>query len=393
MFAKRSLKKSTVPLAVGLALGMALPVSASALTLPSPYMVSAGPLGQIGVQGVVSGLGFYQDNPQGTVAGTLASKHVGADISNGLVIVQKSSGLVQFTLEAGAYSFPTLASGFTSASQTINDFGALPVAYVTLAPSKAFSVEIGKLPTLIGAEDGFTFQNLNIERGLLWDVEPIVSRGVQANYSMGPLSASLSWNDGYYSNRYNTVSGDLTWTIDGSNSLEFYASGNLGKAGGSTNNTYGAANIADGADDSTIYGLIYTYNHGPLTIEPYLQYMRTPAQPGIDLNHGFSNYGGAVLASYSFTPTFSLTGRVEYLGVSGHPGLGQESYASGVTDLPEDSHAWSVTLTPTYQAGDFFLRGELSYVTASCPTGLGFSGATGQGTTQLRGLIETGFLL
>ncbi|MBU2781439.1 outer membrane beta-barrel protein, partial [Acidithiobacillus caldus] len=81
-------------------------------------------------------------------------------------------------------------------------------------------VEIGKLPTLIGAEDGFTFQNLNIERGLLWDVEPIVSRGVQANYSMGPLSASLSWNDGYYSNRYNTVSGDLTWTIDGSNSLE-----------------------------------------------------------------------------------------------------------------------------------------------------------------------------
>ncbi|WP_158007119.1 outer membrane beta-barrel protein, partial [Acidithiobacillus caldus] len=163
MFAKRSLKKSTVPLAVGLALGMALPVSASALTLPSPYMVSAGPLGQIGVQGVVSGLGFYQDNPQGTVAGTLASKHVGADISNGLVIVQKSSGLVQFTLEAGAYSFPTLASGFTSASQTVNDFGALPVAYVTLAPSKAFSVEIGKLPTLIGAEDGFTFQNLNIE--------------------------------------------------------------------------------------------------------------------------------------------------------------------------------------------------------------------------------------
>jgi len=63
MFAKRSLKKSTVPLAVGLALGMALPVSASALTLPSPYMVSAGPLGQIGVQGVVSGLGFYQDMP------------------------------------------------------------------------------------------------------------------------------------------------------------------------------------------------------------------------------------------------------------------------------------------------------------------------------------------
>ncbi|MGK9453322.1 hypothetical protein ACSSZE_19055 [Acidithiobacillus caldus] len=60
MFAKRSLKKSTVPLAVGLALGMALPVSASALTLPSPYTVSAGPLGQIGVQGVVSGLGFYQ---------------------------------------------------------------------------------------------------------------------------------------------------------------------------------------------------------------------------------------------------------------------------------------------------------------------------------------------
>ncbi len=392
MFAKRSLKKSVLPLAVGLALGVVLPLSASALTLPSPYLVSAGPLGKIGVQGVASGMAFYQDNPQGA-AGTLGSKYTGADITNGLVIVQKNSGIVQFTLEAGAYSFPTLAAGFGSASQTINDFGALPVAYVTLAPSKAFSVEIGKLPTLIGAEDGFTFQNINIERGLLWDVEPIVSRGVQANYSVGPLSASLSWNDGYYSNRYNTVSGDLTWTIDGSNSLEFYASGHLGQAGGSTNNAYGAVNINDGADGSTLYGLIYTYSHGPWTVEPYLQYMHTPAQSEIGLNHGFSNYGGAILASYSFTPTLSLAGRVEYLGVSGHPGLGQESYASGITDLPEDSHAWSITLTPTYQSGDFFLRGELSYVTASCPYGHGFSGASGLGTTQLRGLVETGFLL
>ncbi len=61
----------------------------------------------------------------------------------------------------------------------------------------------GKLPTLIGAEYTFTFENMNIERGLLWNQENAVNRGVQANFTSGPVAVSVSWNDGFYPNRYN----------------------------------------------------------------------------------------------------------------------------------------------------------------------------------------------
>ena len=53
---------------------------------------------------------------------------------------------------------------------TGNTFGPVPVAYGKLVATDELSLQFGKLPTLIGAEYAFTFQNMNIERGLL--VEP-----------------------------------------------------------------------------------------------------------------------------------------------------------------------------------------------------------------------------
>jgi len=374
---------------IAVALAMTAPLAEASLNLPNPIEVNAGPLGRVGVQGAISGLAFWQDNPQGE-AGTLGAKYAGATISNGSVIVQKSKGLVQFYAQAGVYGFPTLAASLTGANptSTINEFGPLPIAYLKIAPSNDFSVEIGKLPTLIGAEDGFTYQNMNIERGLLWDMEPIISRGIQFNASAGPLNASLSWNDGYYSNRYNVLSGSLTYTIDSANSLEFYADGPLGKVRTQANNAaYSPIGTA-----SQIYGLIYTYSSGPWTVEPYFQYMVTPKSNRLGISKKFDNYGGALLVNYAVDSQISLAGRVEYLRVGGIPGEGLESVAVNLTDLPDDSHAWSVTFTPTYQAGDFFARAELSYVTASTPTGTGFAGQTGTNNNQVRGMVETGFL-
>ena len=380
--------RRSVLAAVALSLPMIVGVAeASPLSMPAPLTFSAGPLGKLDVQGVASGMAFYQDFPQGA-AGTLGAKHVGADITNGMVIIQKNTGLLQFYIQAGAYSFPTLAAAIPSSEGNINDFGAMPVAYLKYAPSSNYSVEIGKLPTLLGAEGGFTYQNINIERGLLWDVEPIVSRGIQFNASQGPVSASISLNDGYYSNRYNVMSGLLSYAIDGSNTVSFYAQGPLGNVRTSSPqvaySSYGTS--------SDIYGVEYLYSSGPWMIEPYVQYMHTPGSVRLSIPHAFSNYGASVLADYSFTNTISLAGRVEYLGVGGKPGEGLNStgVASTLTDLPADSHAWSLTLTPTYQNGGFFARADLSYVTASAPMGYGLSGLTN--TTQLRGMLETGFM-
>jgi hypothetical protein len=360
--------------------------AASPLSLPNHLTFSAGPLGKIDVQGIASGMAFYQDNPQGS-PGTLGAKRVGADITNGMVIIQKENGPIQFYIQAGAYSFPTLASSLYSATSTISEYGALPMAYLKIVPSSHFSVEIGKLPSLIGVEDAFTYQNINIERGLLWDMEPTVSRGIQFNASEGPLSASLSWNDGYYTNRYNVLTGSLSYALNGSNTLGFYAQGPLGKV---------RVNHNALGNESQIYGVDYEYSAGPWMIEPYFQYMHTPKAPLLGVTHAFDNYGGALLADYSFTNTVSLGARAEYLEVGGKPGesLNSNDIASSLTDLPADSHAWSITLTPTYQSGGFFARAELSYVTASCPTGYGFSGPESNptNTTQLRGMVETGFM-
>src|SRR5207237_9890466 len=124
-----------------------------------------------------------------------------ADLSNGQLFVQKTDGWLQFYVQAGAYSLPSLGTPYLNVSDTISDtFGAVPVAYAKVAPSDSFSVEAGKLPTLIGDEYTFTFENMDIERGLLWNQEPAISRGVQANYSSGPLSLALYWNEGFYSN-------------------------------------------------------------------------------------------------------------------------------------------------------------------------------------------------
>ncbi|MHB1280368.1 MAG: outer membrane beta-barrel protein [Acidithiobacillus sp.] len=383
----RSLRRSVL-VAIALSLPMIAGVAqASPLSMPAPLTFSAGPLGKLDVQGIASGMAFYQDFPQGG-AGTLGAKHVGADITNGMVIIQKNTGPLQFYIQAGAYSFPTLAAAIPSSTSNISDFGAMPVAYLKYAPSSDYSVEVGKLPTLIGAEGGFTYQNINIARGLLWDVEPIVSRGVQFNASKGPISASVSLNDGYYSNRYNVMSGLLSYAINGSNTVSFYAQGPLGNVRTSSPDVayspYGTS--------SDIYGVEYVYSSGPWMIEPYVQYMHTPQSNRLGIAHSFSNYGASVLADYSFTNTISLGSRVEYLRVGGKPGemLNSTGVAAILTDLPADSHAWSITLTPTYQDGGFFARAELSYVAASAPAGLGLSSFNN--TTQLRGMLETGFM-
>ena len=180
---------------------------ASPLALPSPLVFEAGPLGALHAQGVASGYGIWQDN---TFAGSgnPGNKYASTDISNGMLIIQKNSGLLQFYLQAGAYNVTTLGANYASTTTfTQHTFGALPVGYVEIAPTDTFNIQIGKLYTLIGAEYTYSYQNWNIERGLLWGQENAVNKGIQANYTTGPVTASFSWNDGFYSNRFNWVTG------------------------------------------------------------------------------------------------------------------------------------------------------------------------------------------
>jgi hypothetical protein len=351
-------------------------MSASLGANPDPLSLEGGPLGKIYITGALTGLGYWQSEP------VPSDRDSRIDITNGQVFVQKTDGWLQFYVQAGAYSLPSLGTPYIKASDMPEKtYGVVPQAFVKLALFDGFSVQAGKLPTLIGDEYTFTFENMNIARGLLWNQEPAVSRGVQANYATGPLTFALSLNDGFYSNVYNWVSGLAAWTIDSSNSVSFIGGGNFGRTHASNFATPMAQN------NGNIFNLIYTHAGGPWTISPYLQYASVPSDASLGIAHSASTYGGAVLVGYAFDENWKLAARGEYIKSTG-------SFTNGAPSLlyGPGSGAWSLTITPTYQKGIFFARAEGSY------TGIGHSaagfefGRNFDKSSQARLMLEAGVL-
>lgn len=355
---------------------LSMPAMVGPLSAASPTTSDAGPLGKLSINGVLSGFGVWQSNPaQGDATAS-------ADISNGQIFIQKASGLWQFYLQAGAYNIPIVGSPYISTGRTVNDYyGALPQYYLKLAPKGSFSFLVGQLPTLIGAEYTFTFENANIERGLLWNQENAINRGVQVNYSKGKLGASLSWNDGFYSDRYNWLSGALTYTPSASNSLEFVAGGNLG----STSYTNAATPLYQ--NNSDIYDLIYTHTAKRWTLQPYLQYTYVPVNAHIGVERATSTKGVALLGTYSLPHNLFVAGRVEYIATTGNSSNGAVNLLYG-----PGSKALSVTVTPTYQRKAFFTRAEFSFGHANDLTPGDAFGAHGMNSSQARGMVESGFM-
>jgi hypothetical protein len=341
-----------------------------------PANFDAGPFGKISANGIVTGFGMVQTN------------HVPGDddaqaaLSNGQIFIQKADGKFQWFVEAGAYTLPSLGTAFLAADKTVSNFyGPVPVAFAKIQAGKTTQFMIGALPTLVGAEYTFTFENMNIERGLLWNQETAVSRGIQVNQALGKyLNASFSWNDGYYSNRYSWLSGSLTLT-KGPHALAFVGAGNLGQTAYQTPAT-------PVQNNSSIYNVIYTYTKGAWIIQPYYQYSNVPTNPAVGVVKGASTNGGALLISRAFKHGFALPARVEYITSSG-------SAADGAVNLMfgPGSNGTSVTATPTFQYGGLYFRGDVSWAHASSYAPGSAFGKLGTEPDQVRGVAEVGFIL
>ncbi|MDB5476546.1 MAG: hypothetical protein JWP49_2057 [Phenylobacterium sp.] len=377
-FVKTTWVAGAAAVSLGLAsatIAQADPLASPAMTPPlssntSPTSFDTG-LGKIYVGGQLTGLGFSQSNP---IPGDKKSR---LDVSNAQLEFQKTDGVFQFYVQGGLYSTPSLGTPYFKATDLPGlSYKAIPVAYVKIAPNANFNVMAGKLPTLIGAEYTFTFQNMNIARGLLWNQEPAISRGVQANITNGPWAISLALTDGYYSNRFTTGSALVAYTVSKTDTLAFAATGQFKK----TSKAGFATPVAQNNGD--MFNLIWTHTEGDLMIVPYLQYGHTPKDTKVGLPASGSTFGAAVLGKYNFTPMFSLAGRAEYTSSSG-----DQSLLYG-----PKSKAMSLTVTPTWQFKTFFIRGELNYTKLdSAAPGAGF-GSTGNKDTQSRAMVETGFL-
>jgi hypothetical protein len=353
-------------------------MSATLSANPNPYSITAGPLGKIYVTGAISGFGLIQDNP---VPGDHKSW---GDLSSAEVFIQKTDGVFQFYVQVGAYALPSLGvSNVRSTTYDDETYGYVPNAFIKFAPSASFNVMVGKLPTLLGDETTFTFQNMNIERGLLWNQENVVNRGIQANYSKGPLTLSVALSDGFYSNRYTWITGLLTYALTPQDSITFAGGGNFDK----TSHSNFASPLL--YNNSQVYNIILSHTKGPFMISPYFQYTVVPVNPAVGITHNVSTTSAAVLAKYSFTPAFSVAARGEVITSTG--GVFSSGNFSNLLYGP-GSNAYSFTITPTYQFKILFLRAEFSYTKAEDMTpGFGF-GPLGNNSRQLRGLIETGVL-
>jgi len=364
---------------------------------PSPACVTIAGFGDIYVGDALTGYAYTETNPfSASLAppGVDGDRAARADFSNLAAYIQTVDGPFQFFVQAGAYAIPSLgAPNYATFDQTDLLFGLLPVAFGKYVFNDSWSIQGGRLPTLIGTEAPFTFQNLNISRGLLFNQENIINQGVQVNYANGPWSVSVAGTDGFFSGQISWLSGAITYKIDDSNTIGINGGLNVDRTNvldHSLRYQFATPNLQQ---NSGIFDINYAYSKGPWIVTPYFQFTNIPRDVSLGILQSASTYGGAILASYAFTDNFALAGRVEYETQTGAPGSGTTSplYGAG-------SSALSFTITPTYTWNRYFLRGEYSRVElyditrgspASGALGTGF-GRTGDGTSQDRYMVETG---
>ncbi len=342
-------------------------------------------IGDWSFNAALSGLGAIQSNA------TDNNPRNYGDISNAQVVVSKQKGTLQFFAIGGFYSIPDLSTNYVrAATQTKNTWGALPIAIATIAADQNWSLNIGNLFALGGAEGTFSYENINIQRGLLWGQTNSVSRGVQLNYVNDRWSSSVAWTDGAYSGKYNWVAFSAAYQTTARTAVTVVWNGSLSA---NPTNTTGTPLLQN---NSQITNLLFSYKGDSLGFTPYLQYSLVPDNPTIGINGVSSTQGIGILSTYRITPlingqmpkrNITLPFRLEYINTQGDSGTSTNNLLYG-----PNSAAWSATLSPTWQQGPYFARVEASFVSALNYTPGTAFGVNGITRNQARGILEAGIL-
>jgi len=345
-----------------------------------PIQFDVPQFGSIDFRTVISGIGMAQTNPTNGDYNSLV------DISNAQIILRKDSGFLQFYIQSGYYSTPSLGTSYQRAAiQTKDSFGLFPLASLSIAPSQNWVFTAGKINSFGGYENTFSFQNINIDRGLLWNQTSNVSKGFQVSYKENALSSAITLNDGFYSNQLSWMGASLNYQLDHQNSAGVVWTGAI------KSNSTNSFNTPILQNNSQIFNVIYTYTSHNWSLAPYLQYTYIPANPSLGILTSAQTSGAAILTNYrlfkDFAKSITFPTRFEYISSSGKGNLNSPNLLYG-----PGSAAWSVTVTPTYQYQQFFVRGEFSYVqTINATQGQAF-GMSGTAINQARIMFETGFL-
>jgi hypothetical protein len=304
------------------------------------------------------------------------------NISSAFLTVTRNSGFVRFGASAGIYNIPVLGvSGNKTleANANTNLYGPLPSVYVSLNPNDHLSITAGKLATLIGQESTYTYLNPEIQRGLVWNMETAVSRGVRVTATGGKYTGALEVNDAFYSGRFLGIEGSLALTPDPQTTYQFvFVIPNSQAPGNPT------ATIAN----KRLLNFMCTATRGRWTFTPYVLFVQSPQSAALGYTAAESAYGLVLTATFALNPMWSITARLEDLANQSSPS--DQSPNADLVGFGPGSGARTFTVTPAYRHGHFLLRADFSRVAARSATpGLAF-GATGLVTNQSRVVIESG---
>jgi hypothetical protein len=342
--------------------------------------------GKLNVNAVFSGFGLRQTNPDSS-----NTKNI-ADLSNGMMIIEQNNGPISLFAQIGYYDILDIGQPDQRASQqTTSTFGFVPAAYLGYKPSKNWSISIGKLPALGGYESSFSYQNLNIERGVLWSQTSSFSEGLQIDFNEGPFTAAFAWTDGFYSNKFNWLGAQLSYQADQYQKISLVWTGAISA------NNFTNTNTPLLKNNSHIYNLIYKLEIKNWSFVPYLQYTYMPAKPEIGIPASAQTSGVALLVNYKFNTNLDAEGkayqkislpfRIEYIQASGIQGSDTPNLLYG-----PGSSAFTFTITPTLQYQKYFARVELSMIKLNDFAAQQGFGIDRQKQSQLRGLFEFGIL-
>src|ERR1700734_4184144 len=186
-----NLRRKLVGLGVMAASSLFAISAAHALNGPSAIQIDGGPLGPLEVSGGLDGYGFVQSG-----ASTNSSSNVlqtnrtdGINVGSALIELQKSSGVLQFTVEVGSNG-GTTALGTKPLQTSINvlSTGPLYAGYVTIAPKGSpFSISAGQMVSLEGYEGATDWSNPVQLTTAIFAVQNLNSRGVSLNYNKGAI--------------------------------------------------------------------------------------------------------------------------------------------------------------------------------------------------------------
>lgn len=359
--------------------------AAQAMSGPTAIQIDGGPLGALQLSGGIDGYGYY-------LSGTNSSEvSNGAELANGLVELQKSSGILQFTIEVGSNggAITVGAPGFGSnghlAQTSINTFstGPLYAGYITVAPADLpVTFSAGQLGSLEGYESGIDWNNPSQLVTDIFYVQNSQSRGVEAAYTAGPLTATVEFGDGFDDGVFNFLQALVTYTINSTNTLNVYGAANLGTTGlnavtygGTPVGTYGANYV-----NSDMIGGYYSYTMGNLNVLPEAQYVYAKADNKIGLTKSSANFGAALFADYSFgTSPYSLGGWVEYA----------DSTGDDFWFIAPHAEAVGASLAPTWQYKDLFARANVGGLYLLNTRAYG---SDGSGKGEFIGTLEAGLL-